>query len=106
MYIYWRSDLFCKVAAFRYISRLKYLRNICYYLKIVWKHGPYWWCFHLNFKYLRWPYRAYIKAARNGDFCEEMPCENGFDAVLATFCCYDHGAKASEAIQKIATEQK
>ena len=35
-----------------------------------------------------------------------MPSENGFEAVLATFCCYDHDAKASEAVQKIATEQK
>ena len=31
-----------------------------------------------------------------------MLSENGFEAVLATFCCYDHGAKASEAVQKIA----
>ena len=29
-----------------------------------------------------------------------------FEAVLATFCCYDHGAKASKAVQKIATDQK
>ena len=31
---------------------------------------------------------------------------NDFEAVLATFCCYDHGAKASELVQKIATDQK
>ena len=29
-----------------------------------------------------------------------------FEAILATFRCYDHGAKASEAVQKIATDQK
>ena len=29
-----------------------------------------------------------------------------FEAVLATFCCYDHGAKASKAVQKIATDKK
>ena len=29
-----------------------------------------------------------------------------FEAVLATLCCYDHGAKASEEIQKIATDQR
>ena len=23
-----------------------------------------------------------------------------------TFCCYDHGAKVSEEVQKIATDQK
>ena len=32
--------------------------------------------------------------------------ENEFEAVLDSFCCYDHGAKASEAVQKIATDQK
>ena len=51
-------------------------------------------------------YRAYIKTAKNGDFCEELLSENDFEAVLATFCCYDHGAKASEAVQKITTDQK
>ena len=73
--------------------------------KIVWKHGPYCWYFRLNLKYLGWPYRAYIKTAKNG-VCEELLSENDFEAVLATFCCYDHGAKASEAVQKIATDQK
>ena len=37
--------------------------------KIVWKHGPYCWYFRLNLKYLGWPCRAYIKTAKNGDFC-------------------------------------
>ena len=74
--------------------------------KIVWKHGPYRWYFQLNLKYLGWLYRAYIKTAKNGDFSEELLSENDFETVLATFCCYDHGAKASEAVQKIATDQK
>ena len=43
---------------------------------------------------------------KNGDFCEELLSENDFEAVLATFCCFDHGAKASEAVQKFATDQK
>ena len=74
--------------------------------KIVWKHGPFCWYFCLNVKYLGWPYRAYIKTVKNGNFCEELLSENGFEAVLATFYCYDHGAKASEAVQKIAADQK
>ena len=41
-----------------------------------------------------------------GDFCEELLSENDFEAVLATFCCYDHGANSSEAVQKIVTDQK
>ena len=27
--------------------------------------------------------------------CEELLSENDFEAVSATFCCYDHGANAS-----------
>ena len=74
--------------------------------KIVWRHGPYCWYFHLNLKYLGWPYRAYIKTGKNGQFCEELLSENDVEAVLSTFCCYDHGAKASGAVQKIATNQQ
>ena len=48
-------------------------------------------------------YRAYIKTAKNGSFCEELFGENDFEAVLANFCCYDYGANASEAVQKIST---
>ena len=83
--------------------------NLCIVIRngtIVWKHGLYCWYFHLNLKYLGWPYIAYIKTAKNEDFCEEFHSENNFEAVLATFCCYDHGAKASEAVQKIAADQK
>ena len=32
--------------------------------------------------------------------------ENGFETVLATFYCYDYSANASEAVEKIATDQK
>ena len=74
---------------------------------IVWKNGPYYHYFRLNLKYLGWPHRAYIKTAKNGYFCDELLRENwDLEAVLATFCCYDHGAKTSEAVQKIATDQK
>ena len=36
----------------------------------------------------------------------QLLSKNEFRAVLATFCCYDHGAKASEEVQKIAIDQK
>ena len=36
-------------------------------------------------------------------FCEELLTENDFEAVLVNFCCYDYGANASEAVQKIST---
>ena len=29
--------------------------------------------------------------------------ENDFEVVLVNFCCYDYGANASEAVQKIST---
>ena len=74
--------------------------------KIVWKHRPYCWYFVLNLKYLRWPYRAYIKTAKNGNFWEELLSGNDFEAVLATFCSYDHGTRTSEAVQKTVTDQK
>ena len=51
-------------------------------------------------------YRAYIKTAKNDDFCEELLSENDIEDVLATLCYYDHGSKASEAVQKIASDQK
>ena len=74
--------------------------------KIFCKRGPYCWYYCcLNLKYLGWPYRAYIKTLQNGDFWDELLSEIDFEAVLVTFCCYDHGAKASEAVQKIATDQ-
>ena len=41
-----------------------------------------------------------------GNFGEELLSKNDFECVLATFCCYDHGPKASEEVQKIATDQK
>ena len=40
---------------------------------------------------------------KNGNFCEELLCENNFEAVLTNFCCYDYGVNASEAVQKIST---
>ena len=64
------------------------------------------WYFRLNLKYLGWPYREYIKTAKNSGFCEELLSENDFEAVLATFCCYDYGANASGAVRKIPIDKK
>ena len=54
----------------------------------------------------KWSCREYIKTAKNFRLCEKLFSENGFEAVLATLCCYDYGANASEAFQKIVTDQK
>ena len=50
--------------------------------------------------------KEYIKTTKDGGFCEELLSENDFEAVLATSCYYDYGANASEAVKKIATDQK
>ena len=39
-------------------------------------------------------------------FARNCSVKMTFEAVLPTFCRYDHGAKASEEVQKIATDQK
>ena len=62
--------------------------------------------FSSNLKYLGWPYRAYIKTEKNGGFCEELLSDNSFEVVLTTFCCYEYDANVSEAVQRIATDQK
>ena len=37
-------------------------------------------------------------------FSEECLSENDFEVVLVTFCCYDYGPNASEAVEKITTD--
>ena len=36
--------------------------------------------------------------SKNGNFCRELFIQNEIETVLAHFHCYDHGAKASEAV--------
>ena len=45
--------------------------------------------------------------SENGGFYEELLLsEKDFEAISATFCFYNHGTNASEAVQKIAANQK
>ena len=44
--------------------------------------------------------------SQNYGLCEEVLSENNFQAVLSTFCCYDYGANASEAVHKIIIDHK
>ena len=44
--------------------------------------------------------------SKNGSSCQELISENEMEAVLASFCCYDYGANASKAAEKIATNEK
>ena len=46
------------------------------------------------------------QTVKNGYFSEELLSENDFKPVLASFCCYDHDAKASEAVQKFTKSEK
>ena len=43
------------------------------------------------------------KQQRMSASSEDFVSEDNFDAVLATLCCYNYGAKSSEAVVKIAT---
>ena len=74
--------------------------------KIVWKYWLHCWHIRLDMKYLGWFYREYIKTAKNDGFCEKLLSENDFKAILTAFCCYGYGANATEAVQKIAADQK
>ena len=47
---------------------------------------------------MEWSYGAYIKRAKNGDFYEVLLSENDFETVSAKLYCFNHGAKASEAV--------
>ena len=66
--------------------------------KIVWKHEPYCWYFRLNLNI--------HQNSKKWWLFWELLNENDFEAVLTTFRCYDHGANASKAVQKISTDQK
>ena len=48
----------------------------------------------------------YIRTAKMVDFSENFLSRNDFEDVLAIFFYYDHGSKASEAVEKIATGEK
>ena len=70
------------------------------------KHGPYCWYFWLNVKCRGWPYRAYIK---NSEKCQLLLGFSQWKWLWGRFnhfFCYDHGAKASEEVQRFATHQK
>ena len=46
-----------------------------------------------------------IKTSKNDGFCDQLLSENDFETVLVNFCCYEYGANASEAVQKISTRE-
>ena len=44
--------------------------------------------------------------SNNGTFCEKLISESDFKTILANSYCYDYGANASEAVQKIRTRTR
>ena len=46
------------------------------------------------------------KQQKMAAFSQELLSENDFETALATFCWYDYGVKAFEAVEKIATDQQ
>ena len=59
----------------------------------------------MNLKCLGWPCRAYIKTAKMATFARNCSVKMTL-RLSTTFFCYDHGAKISEEVQKIAKDQK
>ena len=74
--------------------------------KIVWKHGPCCWYFRLNLEYLGWLYKSIHQNSKKWQLLWGIAQWKWLWGCLATFCCYDHDAKASQAVQKISTDQK
>ena len=68
--------------------------------EVVWKQGP------LEHKISGVAVQNIHQNNKKQWVCEELLSENDFEAVLAAFCCYDYGADASEAVQKIASDNK
>ena len=68
-----------------------------------WKHRLYLLIFSLELEIFGVVVQKMHQNSKNGGFCEELLSENDFEAVLVNFCCYEYGANASEAVQKIST---
>ena len=71
---------------------------------MVWKHRSYLCISSLELEIFGLAVQR-IKTGKNGSFCEELLSENHLEAVLVNFSCYDYGAIASEAVQKISTRK-
>ena len=70
---------------------------------MVWKHRSYFFIFSLELEIFGVAVQRIHQTAKNDIFCEELLSENGFEAALVNFCCYDYGTNASESVQKIST---
>ena len=46
------------------------------------------------------------KNGENGSFSEELLSESDFEAVLASFCCCDYGAKAWKQFRRLLQTRK
>ena len=46
------------------------------------------------------------QTAKNGGCCDKLFSENDFEPILPTSCCCEYGPNASEAVQKMAKDQK
>ena len=57
-------------------------------------------------KFLGLPHKEYINIAEMAACIKNVHCGYDFDCVLAIFRPYDYGTKASEAVEKIALDEK
>ena len=94
---YYKIEIFNFNYVIEIITRTIFYINFFYFIitcniyivirngKIVWKHGSYCRYFHLNLKYFGCLYRAYMKIAKNDNFCEELFSENDFQPIFNQF---------------------
>ena len=87
---------FCK--QFYNVSVIIVIRN----RKIVWKHGPYYWYFCMNIKFLR----EYIKTVKITGCSENFLCGDEFDAISINSRFYSDDADLYESVKKTATDDK
>ena len=76
--------------------------------KTVWKHGPQCWYFCLNSRYLGWRTEHTSKQRKMVTFARNCLVKITLRLFSSRSVVHvlDHGAKASEEVQKIATDQK
>ena len=86
------------------VKLIKKIIVLTYYIS--WTEIIYFQITALTWNFRIGPTRNTWKQQKLTGFSEEFLRKNNFEAVIATFCCYDYGVNAFEAIEKIVTDQK
>ena len=90
----------CTVTWHSHDKRKDCIRPYCWYF--CW----YWYCWYWFWNLLGDRTGFISKQQKMTAFSEDFHRENNFEIFLATFCCYGNDRNASEAVERIATDQK